>query len=223
DRLAGAHVLLAELGDDLGARGGDVAEDLATDLLLERLDDLGREAVRVEREGFGQDDPGHLPVSGRRVLARRAFGEPAVRGSGFGARLDTLDPRQHPEPEPAEVRRVDPADGGGRVAERVRTLVAVRLRVGRAADPERVADEDQDARDLRRVPGVGPHLSGPRQGERSRSTGPPTAAPRGPRSRSGCRTARTRRRWRAPSSSARGSPTAGWLGAPSSPRAAGRA
>ena len=46
DGLAGADVLVAELRDDLGARGRDVAQDPPPDRLLERLDDLGREPVR---------------------------------------------------------------------------------------------------------------------------------------------------------------------------------
>ena len=46
DRLAGAHVLFAELLDDLGSRSGVIAERAAADASLELLHDLGREAVR---------------------------------------------------------------------------------------------------------------------------------------------------------------------------------
>ena len=49
DPLARPLVLLAELLDDLGPRGGPVAEDAAAGLVHERVDHVVREAVRVGR------------------------------------------------------------------------------------------------------------------------------------------------------------------------------
>jgi hypothetical protein len=70
DRAAGRDVLGAELVDDAGARGRLVAQDATADDGFERLDDLGREAVRIGRERVLEDESHHLPVSGGRV----AFG-----------------------------------------------------------------------------------------------------------------------------------------------------
>ena len=46
DRRAGAHVLVAEFLDDLGAGGRTVAERAASDAALELVHDFRREAVR---------------------------------------------------------------------------------------------------------------------------------------------------------------------------------
>ncbi len=47
DRLARAHVLFAELLDNLGSGSSAIAERAAADAAFELLHDLGRKAVRV--------------------------------------------------------------------------------------------------------------------------------------------------------------------------------
>ena len=73
DRLPGPDMLLAELGDDLGARGVLVAED-ARELRLadQRVGQLlreGRDRLREVAPVEADRDAGDLPVAGRRVLA----------------------------------------------------------------------------------------------------------------------------------------------------------
>ena len=63
-----SNVLLAKFFDDLGSRGGLVADGLAADGAFERLDDFGREAVSVDRKCLRQPNPGHLPVPGGRIF-----------------------------------------------------------------------------------------------------------------------------------------------------------
>ena len=77
DPLAGALVLLAELVDDLGPRGGLVAEHAAPGAVREALDQLEGETVRVRRHGHRGDDAHQLPVAGGRVLALGALEQPA--------------------------------------------------------------------------------------------------------------------------------------------------
>ena len=79
DPLARALVLLAEPLDDLGARGGDVADHAAPRGLRERVEQVLREAVGIGREGALGDDARELPVADRRVLALRALEQPAGR------------------------------------------------------------------------------------------------------------------------------------------------
>ena len=86
DRRAGAHVLLAQFLDDLGAGGGLVAERAAADAALEFVHDLGREAVRIERKRLVQMDADHFPVAGGRVLAGRRQRAAAVGAGGRAGR-----------------------------------------------------------------------------------------------------------------------------------------
>ena len=101
-------MLLAQLLDNLGPGRRRVAEHRAPDRLLERLDDLRREALRIQGEGSLQDDAAHLPMPRGRVLARRALGEPAVGGPRRGLRRHALDRGEQAEAQPLEVRGVDP-------------------------------------------------------------------------------------------------------------------
>jgi len=59
----------AQLLDNFGARGRSVSERRLAGDARERVDDLGREAVRVGRKRHGGDDSGHLPMSGNRIFA----------------------------------------------------------------------------------------------------------------------------------------------------------
>ena len=82
DPLAGLLVLLAELLDDLGARGRPVTEYAARGSVHERVDDVVRKTVRVRREGLRRDNAHHLPVPEGRVLALRALEQAARDGRG---------------------------------------------------------------------------------------------------------------------------------------------
>ena len=97
DPLARALVLLAELLDDLGAGGGLVAEHAAARAVHERVDHVVREAVRVGRERLRRDDPHHLPVPRRGVLALRALDEPAGDRGRAGLRRAALQRLDVPE------------------------------------------------------------------------------------------------------------------------------
>src|SRR5712692_7847982 len=80
-------MLFSELFDDHGAGGGLVAEDFLSDVFLEPQDDLGREALRIQRKSSFDDEAHHFPVTRRRVLAggelvrlaARAFSTSAAR------------------------------------------------------------------------------------------------------------------------------------------------
>ena len=85
DRLAGAHVFLAQFLDDLGAGRRAIAERAAPDAALELLHDFGRKAVRVKREWLREMDAHHFPMAGGGVFAgrsQRAASEGAGRASG---------------------------------------------------------------------------------------------------------------------------------------------
>ena len=69
DRAAGPLMLLAQLGDDLGPRGGPVAERREPDDRGKALDDLEWKTLRVGRKGHLGDHPDHLPMPGDGVLA----------------------------------------------------------------------------------------------------------------------------------------------------------
>ena len=81
DRRAGPHVLLAELLDDFGAGGGEIAERAAADAALEFVHDLAREAVREKRERLVEMDAGHLPMTRRRVFAGGCERAASISGS----------------------------------------------------------------------------------------------------------------------------------------------
>src|SRR4029453_3692447 len=119
DPLSRLLVLLAQLLDDLRARRGLVAEDAATGLVHERVDDLVREAVRIRRERRRRDDAHELPVAGRLVLALRARGEAPRGGGRIGLRRAPLERLDVAEAERLEVRQVEAAHGARDVAERV--------------------------------------------------------------------------------------------------------
>src|SRR5690242_3732007 len=69
DGRAGAHVLLAELLNNFGAGGRLVPENFASDFFFERSDYIRREAVRIKRKRFIENDAGHLPMSGGGIFA----------------------------------------------------------------------------------------------------------------------------------------------------------
>ncbi len=180
DGLARPKMLLPQALDDLGSRRRHVAEHLAPDRPLERLDQLLRKSVRVDRERTIQDDAGHLPMPGGGVLSRRPLREPSVCGPGPRTRLDPLDPGQQAQAEVRQIRRLQPADGSGGVREGVGSLVPVVRRVGRVPDAEGIADDDHHAGDPRGRHGRSPsclqrmhRIAQGRASSRSGEIGPP--------------------------------------------------
>ena len=150
DRKARAHVLFAQLLDDLGARSHRVAERFASDSRLEGLADFGRDALGEGRQRFLQDHAGDFPVSGRGVLAlgpRRRLAPSAARRRHRGHAADRDDP---PEAQSLHHWHRQP-DGVADVAECVRSevaaLLAVLAGIGHEADPGAVEDDDEDPAD----------------------------------------------------------------------------
>ncbi len=142
DRLSGAHVLLAEPVDDLGAGRGADREHLAPDPPLVLADDLLGEPVGIRPERFFDDEAHHLPVPGRGVFPGGELGHASPRAAG-----GELAARRGERPEKAEPLEVRQARGGVAkdVAERVGAGVAVRRGVGELSHAERVADENDGA------------------------------------------------------------------------------
>ena len=124
DRLPGAHVLRAQLLDDLGPGSGAVPEPPQTGLALERAHHLGGEPVGIRGERLLEPHPHHLPVTGGRVLAKRHFGAPPPRGGRRGVTGAPGDLRDVPETPRLQIRQVQAADSARGVAEGVRADVA---------------------------------------------------------------------------------------------------
>jgi hypothetical protein len=108
---------------------------------LERLDDLRRKPFRVQRERALDQEAHHLPVARCRVFPRGELeGLPA--GAGRAAAARRLEQGEKAERLQVRKRSRNPVEG---VAEGVRTRVAVGGRIGRGADAEAIADEDDYA------------------------------------------------------------------------------
>src|SRR5690606_1639132 len=146
DRLAGAQVLLAQIIEDLGSRGGPVAQ-VARQVILgaphakKRL----RESLRKDRKGLVEDDARDLPIAGHPVLPggdllQDAEGRDRRGGWREAVGLDEMTQtpaRELGKRERNALRSAPLAD----VAERVRAFVAETSGVERAADPDRVEDD----------------------------------------------------------------------------------
>jgi hypothetical protein len=146
DRLLGREVLDSEPVDDLRARGRLVPED-AGNLRArhERIDDFGRESVGKDGEGAVERTAHHLPVTGRRVLARRALERAAERAGRMRGARHRAHAFDRAEAERCEARHVETSGRFDEVVERVRAGVAERGRVGQRPDPERIEDDAEDA------------------------------------------------------------------------------
>ena len=167
DRLAGPDMLLAEFGDDHGARGVSVAEDARQVRLarsarpsasLGKHGTVSREIAPVEHHRHAGD----LPMAGWRVLALRDFDPVAEAPLRLRRRdRDRAAPCRSRPPPPrraragrdlaaAAARSASPSRspspsraGRGDMAERVGALVAERAGVLGAADPDGI-EHDQD-------------------------------------------------------------------------------
>ena len=114
----------------------------APDAARERGHDLGRKAVGKGRERLLEDDAGHLPVTGHRVLARGGLGHAAP---GAGRHAAGMAERGHETVEPEVTQRGQvQGDAAGDVAERVAALVTVPGRVGQFADADAVEHDRDD-------------------------------------------------------------------------------
>ena len=111
DRLAGPDVLFAELLDDLGAARGMIAENAGHRRLRNKfIDNAWRKTVWKGRKRLLQNDPGHLPVAGGRVLAvrlERAFSKAA---DGFADSRDAGERTNIPESQPLKIRQISLRD-----------------------------------------------------------------------------------------------------------------
>ena len=170
DRRAGAEVLLAQLLQDLGARGRLVAQDGAADPLLERLHDLGREAAGVDLERRRGHDAGHLPVPGGGVLARAPLRHLAEGAGGVALRAPAKVGVRLPIPSAVRFGMATAARGED-VAEGVAALVAEGGRVRRLPHAQAIADHHDGAAER---PGHGPPSSqARREVEGARRVGAP--------------------------------------------------
>ena len=148
DRLAGREVLGAKAFDDFGARRGRIFKHAWNPAALnKRVEDRGRKAVGIHREGAVQHAAHHLPVAGRRVLAGRRFGQAARHRARLGNRRQARHRRHAPEAQLDQARdRQRPAGTREDVIQRVRTLVAKGRRIRQLADPEGVEHDHKHAR-----------------------------------------------------------------------------
>ena len=144
DRRAGAHVLLAQFLDDLGAGGGLVAERPAADAAFELAHHLGREAVRVQRERLGEVNADHFPMAGGGVFAGRSQGAVAVSAGGRGGGSDAGERLDVAEAEARKVGQLHAANAGD-VAQRVAARVAILRGVRHLADADAVENDPDDA------------------------------------------------------------------------------
>ena len=138
DPLARPLVLLSELLDDLRPRRRLVADHAAARAVHERVDHVVREAVRIRREGRRGDDAHELPVPRRRVLPLRALEQAARDRGGPGLRRAPCERFHVPEAERLEIGKIEAADCSRDVAERVRSLVAVLVGIGKSAGTDGV-------------------------------------------------------------------------------------
>jgi hypothetical protein len=153
NRLAAAHVLRAERGDDLGPAGRAIPEH-PRQVVLRRptRDDLRRKTLRKRGERRGQDDARHLPMPRGRVLARGALRGASERADRLARRAaaDPGDWAEVSQPEPLErgQPQSDAAavqNGGSEVTERIGSGVTVLGRIGQRADADAVEDDPYDA------------------------------------------------------------------------------
>lgn len=149
DGEAGADVIHAEAGDDLGAAGDVVMEPaIDADESGPALHEFEGEAVGEGREWLISDDADHFPVAGGGIFAGATFDEAAEGGegeAGWRAADDGLW-RDAAEAEGLEGGdREATGDGAAHIDESVGTLVAVGSGIWGVACAEGIEDDDDDA------------------------------------------------------------------------------
>ena len=141
DQLAGRKVVLAEVLDHLGAAVGAVAAEAQAGGLLEPLDHIGWEALRIGRERVLGHHAHQLPVAGGGFLSRPERMKASV-DHRIRCRRHALDGDDRAEPEPLERRQLESPDPLGEVPERVRARVAVSISVRQRAHSAGIQDDD---------------------------------------------------------------------------------
>ncbi len=148
DGPAGPNVLGPELGDDLRARGGLVAQNaLDAGPVFERGDELGRKAPGEEGERLVQDEAHELPVPVQGVFAAGPLGHAAPGGQRRRDRGDAREGHDVPQAELSEKGQAQAAAALGDVDQRVGPLVAKVGGVGQAADADGIQDDQDGAVD----------------------------------------------------------------------------
>ncbi len=149
DGKAAAHVLGAELGDDLGPRGGLVPQDAGRPgPPFEIVKQFAGKPLGKKRERPIQNDAHQFPMAGDGVLAPRSFrhappGSPRRRRGGHAAHGNDVS-----QPKLLQVRQFQPAATFGDVAQGVRADIAVFGGIGKRADADRVQDNEEHAVDF---------------------------------------------------------------------------
>ena len=100
----------------------------------------------IRRQGLRRDDPHHLPVAERRVLALRALEQPSCHRGRTRHRRHALERSDVAEPERLHRGQVEAADGARDVAEGVRPLVSELCCVRQGACAHAVEHDDARAR-----------------------------------------------------------------------------
>src|SRR5437660_2313647 len=104
DRLAGLYMFFAQLLNDLSAACRNVAENSRHLRLLDELiDDRLWKAVGIGRKRALQNDAGHLPVTGSRVLAVRLQRAFAITTARIFDRRHTAQRPNITEPQPLQI------------------------------------------------------------------------------------------------------------------------
>ncbi len=133
-------MLGAQLVDDGSTRSGLVAQRPASNPTLELGHQRGGEPVRENRERAIENEPGHLPVTGHRILARRTLAHSTERTVRRRIRAIAGEHTDPPETQPGKRWQAD-GDLSRDVAQRVAALVIVVRGVGQCADSKAVDDE----------------------------------------------------------------------------------
>ena len=103
-----------------------------------------RKAVRKQGKRLRQMDPGHFPVAGGRVLARRRQRAAPVIAFGMIGLRQLRHRLQIPQPEPAEIRNVESSLAND-VAQRVAARVSISGRIGHFPHAHAVQHDPDDA------------------------------------------------------------------------------
>jgi hypothetical protein len=145
NRPAGRDVLGAELIENRGTRGDDVAEHRAADAPFELSDQLRRKAVGECWERAIEHHPHQLPMTGNRIFAGGLFRQSAKRRER-GRRRGHFRKRDDPGDAERGKRGDVETNGTREVAERVAAVVAVLAGIRQFADADAVEDDDNGAR-----------------------------------------------------------------------------
>ena len=178
---------------------------------LERLHDLRREPVRVQREWLVEPDAHHLPVPGRRVLPRGTLRRAAVSGSRLGSGRHPFDAREQPQTERLEHGHVEPPTARA-------VFASVSEPSSRYAAASGASPTPQESQTTTSTRGTSASVTRRLLPACSRCTAAPTAGRRVARRRSLAHSARTYRTCRPRSSRAHDRRRGGWTGARAQPR-----